>query len=164
MSVFPFRPPSALTEGVQKKVADALREGLSYEAAASLAGVSRASVFRWLDRGEKELARREAAQDEGEATEEGDAHTERCALFALAVRHAEAEFERGELAPIRERAPRWQANAWRLERRFPRRYGAMSGEDDSIGSSSRTGVVVLPPLGADEDAPLTTDAIPAGVE
>lgn len=139
---------SALTSSVQKAVVAALREGLSYEAAAGCAGVSRASLFRWLERGERELERRELARD-GDTTERAgredtSALTERCVLFALAVRSAEAELERETLAPIAARTVRWQASAWRLERRFPRRYGVGGAREGA--PIARSGVVILPPL------------------
>jgi hypothetical protein len=91
---------------VQERVCQALRAGAHMEQAATYAGVHRATVYRWLARGEADDA------------------PERYRDFAAAVREAEAGFEIASLALIaRVGDEDWRARAWLVERRHPRRWG-----------------------------------------
>jgi hypothetical protein len=95
-----------LTPAVQERVCQALRAGAHMEQAATFAGVHRATVHRWLARGESDDA------------------PERFRDFAAAVREAEAGFEIASLALIARAGDEdWRARAWLVERRHPRRWG-----------------------------------------
>jgi hypothetical protein len=96
----------ALTAPVQERLCQALRAGAHMEQAATYAGVHRATVYRWLARGEPDDAPR------------------RFHDFAAAVREAEAGFEIASLALIARAGDEdWRARAFLLERRHPRRWG-----------------------------------------
>jgi hypothetical protein len=91
-----------LTPAVQERVCQALRAGAHMEQAATFAGVHRATVHRWLARGESDDA------------------PERFRDFAAAVREAEAGFEIASLALIARAgdeegapAPGWSSAATR---------------------------------------------------
>jgi hypothetical protein len=97
--------PTKLTEEIQEKIVEAVRQGNYIEAVSAAAGISKTSVYLWLKRGANQKA--------------GKYHQ-----FSNAVRQAMAESEMKSLFQIDKAADvHWQAAAWRLERRFPRRWG-----------------------------------------
>jgi hypothetical protein len=93
-----------LTPEAQEKILRHLRIGAYVETAAAAAGISRDTFYDWLKRGAN-----------GKAP---------YAEFSAAVDQALAESEARDLATILAASKtQWQAAAWRLERRFPDRYG-----------------------------------------
>ncbi|MFD1422452.1 hypothetical protein ACFQ4J_01685 [Laceyella tengchongensis] len=98
--------PTKLTPALQEKIVTVIRGGNYIETAAAYAGISKQTLYNWLRRG--------ARQKSGQYRE-----------FALAVEQALAEAEMRDLALIEQAARdgKWQAAAWRLERRFPKRWG-----------------------------------------
>lgn len=93
-----------LTPEVQEKILRHLRIGAYVETAAAAAGISRDTFYDWLKKGAK-----------GKAP---------YATFSGAVDQALAESEARDLATILAASKtQWTAAAWRLERRFPDRYG-----------------------------------------
>lgn len=96
--------PTKLTPKLQERVVGFVRAGAYVETAAAAAGISKETLYSWLRRG--------AA---GEAP---------FAAFAEAVEEAQALAEMRDLALIGKAAEtEWTAAAWRLERKFPDRYG-----------------------------------------
>lgn len=97
--------PTKLDAKVADTIITAVRAGSYLETAAALAGIDKATLFRWL----KEGARR----GEGPLTE-----------FCNAVQKAMADAELCDLTVITKAAEAgtWQAAAWRLERKHPDRY------------------------------------------
>lgn len=120
------RPPKYSLKRVDI-IVQAIRAGASREAAAGLAGIGHATLYRWLA--------------EGRSNPDGP-----FGKFAKAVEEADAAFEVEALKAIREAAaggttisrttkpdgtviekfsrPDWTAAAWLLERKWPSRYGA----------------------------------------
>ncbi len=107
--------PSKLTEDVKLAVVAALRRGNYRQTAATLAGISERTLYNWVERGES-----------GE---------EPYADFLQAMKSAEAESEADLLEEIRGAQPAvpgeggrgadlWQAKAWVMERRWPKRWAA----------------------------------------
>ena len=92
---------TTLTPRVVDKLTLLLANGVPVNVAAAAAGVSRATLYRWLGREEPQFAE-------------------------LRARVAEARAQ-GELALVlqivRESRTRWQSAAWLLERIAPERYG-----------------------------------------
>lgn len=95
--------PTSLTPEVAEIIVDAMRAGNFLETAAALAGVSVSSVRNWIRAGNHDT-------------------TPKLAEFAKDVRQARAQAEIADLNHIRK-DPSWQAAAWRLERRHPKRWG-----------------------------------------
>lgn len=96
--------PTKLTPKLQEQVVGYLRAGAYVETAAAAAGISKETLYSWLRRG---------AADEVPF-----------AAFAEAVEEAQALAEMRDLALIGKAAEtEWTAAAWRLERKFPSRYG-----------------------------------------
>ena len=95
---------SKLTPELQEKVVNLLRRGNYVETAAACVGISRDTFYEWMKKGAKGVKLYGA--------------------FAQVVHQALAESEAMDLAIIqRASTTQWQAAAWRLERRFPEKYG-----------------------------------------
>ncbi len=93
-----------LTAEVEDKLLRALRLGCYVETAASLVGISRDTFYDWMKKGAKGVVP--------------------YAAFAKKVDEAMAESEARDLNTIlKAAATNWTAAAWRLERRFPEKYG-----------------------------------------
>lgn len=97
--------PTLFTPEVQAKIIGFIRLGAYIETAARAAGISRPTFQEWMKRGGK-----------GE---------EPFAGFIAAIEKAMGESEVKDLAHLENAAKNgnWQAAAWRLERRFPKKYG-----------------------------------------
>jgi len=94
-----------------------VRAGNYLEVAAAFAGIHRSTLFDWMRRGARERERR--LKGEPPNVEE-DAFVE----FSDAIQKALAEAEVRDVAIIGKAAQEhWQAAAWRLERKFPERWG-----------------------------------------
>lgn len=111
------RSAGKLTPEVQQRIINALRAGNYVETASHLAGVGRASVYRWIERGRAALEREEA----------GDTLTddeERYAVFAQEVEEARAAAMARNVTLVNTAAQTtWQAAAWWLERTNPQMWG-----------------------------------------
>jgi transposase len=97
--------PTKLTKDTSTAICEAVKRGNYIETAAALAGVHRATLYEWLKKGRSEAT--------------GIYHD-----FAEAMELALAESEDTMLVLIGNAAEeQWQAAAWRLERRYPEKYG-----------------------------------------
>lgn len=103
-----------LTPEVHERLVAAMRAGNYVETAAAYAGVSKQSVYNWLRIGAR-----------GEDEPHPDPRTAACVAFAREARKAVAAAEIVDLARIDKAASKgaWQASAWRLERKFPEKWG-----------------------------------------
>jgi transposase len=103
--------PTKLTPEVQDKIVAALRAGNYQETAAMYAGVEARTFYRWMERGESD-----------------DADDEIYRQFRQAVEKAKADAEVRDIALIDKAAHdgSWQAAAWKLERKFPNRWGRVN--------------------------------------
>jgi hypothetical protein len=91
-----------LNAEVQRRILQAIQAGATYEMAAQLAGITRVTMYYWLQKGEEQTR--------------GIYRT-----FFNEFKKAEAVCCVGNLAIINKeaKAGTWQAAAWLLERRFP---------------------------------------------
>lgn len=107
--------PVKLSAEVHAEIVKRLASGCSIDVAAAAVGVSRRSVFAWLERGR-------AAAD----AEKVPASEQPFVEFMHAVDKARAEVEVLALATIMNAARKgaWQAAAWYLERTNPEEYAA----------------------------------------
>lgn len=101
--------PTKLTPETQDRIVTALRAGNYQETAARYAGIDGATFYRWMERGTEET--------EGIYSE-----------FCEAVENAKAAAEVRDVALIDLAAQdgSWQAAAWKLERKFPNRWGRVT--------------------------------------
>ena len=111
--------PTKLTAATKKIIVDALRAGNYVETVAPLAGLNRDTIYDWLKRG----ARAQDLLDKGKEVPESEmAFVD----FSNEVKEAMAQSEVEDLKTIEHASkdPRyWQAAAWRLERRFHKKWG-----------------------------------------
>lgn len=89
--------PTKRTPETEQRIIDAVRAGNYIEVAATYAGISKQTLYAW----------RESFPD-----------------FSDALEKALAEAEVRSLTAIQQAGrTHWQAHAWYLERRYPKRYG-----------------------------------------
>ena len=116
--------PSKLTPEVQQRVCDAVRAGNYLEAAAAYAGITYATLRRWMERGEK--AKQGVFCD-----------------FCAAVLKAQADAEVAVVAQWRQHMPEsHQACRDYLGRRFPERWGRKDQTKTEITGPDGTVLVV----------------------
>lgn len=97
--------PTKLTPELQDRIVQAIRAGAYIETAAAYAGVSKDTLYQWLKRG---------------ARSKSGIYRQ----FSDAVEKALAEAEMRDVMLVgRAAETNWQAAAWRLERKFPERWG-----------------------------------------
>ena len=99
------RPPE-INDAVVHKIVTAIRAGNYMETAATFAGIAKPTLYYWLKKGNKEKSG--VYRD-----------------FLNSVNKALAEAEMRDVLNIDKAAGtgQWQASAWRLERKFPDRWG-----------------------------------------
>ena len=96
--------PTKLTPDTQRRICDAIRAGNYQDIAAQHAGITAATFYNWMVKGEA---------GKGQYLE-----------FFDAVKKAQADAEVRNIAIIGSAAEKtWQAAAWLLERRNPDRWG-----------------------------------------
>ena len=111
--------PTKLNDEIQAKIINAIKAGNYMETAAAYAGISKSTFYDWLRRGRREKER----------LEKNERHRPRKSEvgyleFSDAVEKALAESEMRDVLVISKAAElQWQAAAWRLERKFPDRWG-----------------------------------------
>jgi transposase-like protein len=99
-----------LTPEVHNLIVEAIRVGNYVETSAQAAGISKQTLYRWLDQAEDDNAD-QIYRD-----------------FRDALESARAEAEKMDLEIITRAAHdgSWQAAAWKLERRTPQRWGRVN--------------------------------------
>lgn len=111
--------PTKLTPEVHKAIVDAIREGNYLATAAEYGGVTRQSVWGWMQRGRDEVQR--VAADGRRSVRESERPY---VNFFNAVTRARAEAEAKSVELIRGAShDDWRAAAWFLERSFQERWG-----------------------------------------
>ena len=97
--------PRKFLQQCKQSILTAIRAGNYVETAVAFAGISKSTFYAWLKAGAR--------------SKSGPYHE-----FSDAVKRALAEAEVNDVELIAKAATRnWQAAAWRLERKFPKRWG-----------------------------------------
>jgi len=99
-------PPSKLTEEIAQAIVAAVGRGLHKYHIAGSVGISRQTLWQWIER--------------GEAAEPGD---EAFVAFLTRYKKAQADFCQARVGTILEASEKtWTAAAWMLERLYPDEY------------------------------------------
>lgn len=115
--------PSKISQEKIDIIVNALRTGAYIETCALHAGVDKRTIYDWLKKG-------------------NNGENELCVKFLNAVNKAMAEAELRDIRNIQMHAEKdWRASAWRLERKFPKKWGYKQqiqelGENEEIGHKS----------------------------
>jgi len=111
--------PTKLNYELIDQIAELVRNGNYIETASAVAGINKNSLYRWLKRGAREEERL-AKNPKLKGKIEEKIYVD----FSNAVKKAMAESEADDLENIKKASREdWKASAWRLERRFPNRWG-----------------------------------------
>jgi transposase len=110
--------PIKLTPEIQDRIVQAVKAGNYIETASAYAGIAKSTLYEWLKKGTEE--------------EKGPFYE-----FSNAIKKALAEAEMRDVAIIDEVAKNgnWTASAWRLERKFPERWGRKDSLKAEVNSN-----------------------------
>ena len=104
--------PTKLTKALQEQICELLRWGNYIETACHYCEISKKSLYEWMKLGNQE---------------EKGIHRD----FLNAINKAMAEAEMRDVQNIHNAAKTdWKASAWRLERKFPKKWGRMERLDN----------------------------------
>lgn len=121
--------PKALTPELQEEICRAIEVGAYMETAAAFAGLDKVTFYEWMKRGAK--------HNRGEKGYEND-HI--YGEFSNALSRALAKSEMRDVVQIDKHAKKhWQAAAWKLERRFGKRWGRQDKLDIEMSGKLETG-------------------------
>lgn len=121
--------PTKLNAETQERIITAIRAGNYIETAAAYAGINKTTLYDWMKRGEREKQR--VAKDARLKIRKAE---QPFVEFSNAVQRALAEAEVRDVAIIAKAAEeQWQAAAWRLERKFPEKWGKRQIEIEHKG-------------------------------
>lgn len=101
------RPPKYTPERI-KAILKSIANRIPYQLAAEANGISEETLYDWLRTGRKDL-------DEGNDTI--------LARFSESLKNIEQKRMQTHLKKLRKNVKNWQADAWILERRWPKHFG-----------------------------------------
>ena len=111
--------PSKLTPEIQEEILRVIKSGNYIETACAYVGINKSTFYEWLKRGAREKDR-VAKNPRAKVRKSEKPYVD----FHNAVEKALAQAEIRDVAIIGKAAEEnWQAAAWRLERKFPERWG-----------------------------------------
>lgn len=111
--------PTKLNDKVQHKIVTAIKQGNYIETASAYAGINKSTLYDWLKRGQREIDR--VSKDGRLRVRKKE---QKYVEFSNLVEKALAESEMRDVLLIGKAAEtQWQASAWRLERKFPDKWG-----------------------------------------
>jgi hypothetical protein len=119
--------PTKITKEIQDKIIMLIKAGNYMETAASYVGLAQSTIRDWMRRGSREEERLNKDQDARPIKSETPFME-----FSVAIRKAQADAEIRDVNTIgRASLLSWQAAAWRLERKYPDRWGKRESHEIS---------------------------------
>lgn len=124
--------PTLLTPELRDKICNFVRIGSYIETAVAAAGLSKETFYAWLKDSAHLHTLKRNALETGQPFEPSDDEL-KLMEFSDALERAMAESELQDVATIKQAAAagQWQAAAWRLERKFPKKWGRRYIVEDS---------------------------------
>lgn len=122
--------PTKLNKQIIEEIALMVKLGNYIETASAFAGISKVTLYEWMKRGRRELER--VNDGKGRKIRKSE---ELYVEFLNAIEQAMAEAEVRDVQTIYNATKiDWKASAWRLERKYPDRWGKtehheVSGKD-----------------------------------
>lgn len=121
----PVGRPTKLCPEIIETITNAILAGSYIETAAALAGISKETFYDWLKKG--------AVAQSGLLFE-----------FSDAIKRAQAQAEMNDLMVINKAAKRsWQAAAWKLERKYPAKWGVRAKHEIVGADAERKPVQIV---------------------
>lgn len=135
--------PEKINQSIIDKIVSAIRQGAYIETAAAYAGINKDTFYDWMKKGANEKLERQKALENKEKRPK-KYHLQ--VLFSDSIEKAMAESELFDLSVITQAAKKgtWQAAAWRLERKFPKKYGPVvfrTNEETNKTTTSLDGLI-----------------------
>lgn len=128
--------PSKLSTELTTKICDMLRAGNYLETAAAYAGIDKATLHRWMKRGAREIERVESSEKNLKIRKREQPYVD----FCNSIKKALAEGEVRDMIIISNAAKTdWKAAAWKLERKFPEKWGRKERLDANLHHSGKDG-------------------------
>lgn len=133
-----------LTKQLITNLSEIIKSGAYIETAAAMCSISKDTLYRWLRESQKESAT-PLQQD----------------LF-IKLRKAMAEAELRDISTIDKAAQEgaWKAAAWRLERKYPSRWGRTSNAGVAIKPQSTAQVIITESATTTKEAPRIIITLP----
>lgn len=131
------RKPPSIDDPKVTALIQALATGHYVERAASMSGVSSATIYRWLEEGRLE---KESIESNNPPSERGQAYLE----IAEAIQKAREAAANRAMIAIQNAAKEgtWQAAAWYLERTDREHYGRVTQVSGTDGNAVKVNVSV----------------------
>jgi hypothetical protein len=113
--------PSKISKEISDAIVENLRLGNYIEHASAACGINKSTLYLWLERGRKE-------QEKIDAGLPANPDEQIFMEFSNAVEKAKAQSEVRDVTLIEKAATdgSWQAAAWKLERKFPQKWGRVT--------------------------------------
>lgn len=143
--------PTKLTPELQAEIVKIIKTGNYIETACAFVGINKSTFYDWLKRGAREKQRLEK-NPRAKIKKSEAVYVE----FSNAIEKALAQAEIRDVAIIGKAAEsNWQAAAWRLERKYPERWGRKdriehTGKDGGPIETSQTTKLDLSALSDEE--------------
>jgi len=142
--------PTIITEKHIEDVTTAIQSGAYIESAAAFAGIHKDTFYAWLKRGARALAAVYSEKTGLHNRKRIPVDERPYVAFSDAIKKAMGESELFDLGVITKAAKdgAWQASAWRLERKYPDRWGRKAHGKITLGEgeveSGKNGVPATP--------------------
>lgn len=145
--------PTKLTPELQAEMVNIIRVGNYVETACAYVGLNKSTFYDWLKRGARELDRIKQ-NPKARIRKEEEIFVE----FSNAIKKAEAEAEARDVLIIGKAAEtQWQAAAWRLERRLPKKWGRSRPYQEDEDRDSKVIQIIELKRNEDQDDEEPTD-------
>ena len=152
------RPPGRplkLNHDLIAKISEAIRAGAYIETAAAYCGIDKETFFKWLKKGARHQGRLHTALNNSIRRALAESELSDVVNISRAAQGVPAKYDDNHNLLHSEMRPDWKASAWRLERKFRKRWGTNTAveltgkdggpietDDNSLGRSERIALLM----------------------